>query len=197
MIEFFKLHKKELILSEKILLVPEIQKLLDFKSKGLKKSYDTSSLGFAGVRYIALMFDFDSPYANQEETYRDKTVRTICFKSFSDKDLESLFQSTEYGECLCVVKNLIQTPEERALLASEKVLNNISLFLDSTANIDIENLKVLMDAIKNIGAVNKSIREQREAIIQSRKQGEYLRGGGTKSFTENNKEIKEEVKEYE
>ena len=157
-----------------IVLIPEFKKVLD-----------TEKLGQTAMKWIALVFDYESPYRHYIENERIKVVS----KDLYDTDSWSGVNKPEMKTAVNKYKELQFDPLDEQLLAFNKKINEFTNLINNTFLND-ENAEMLQKLMIGVEKILKT----RQALLDAiERRGERQKIAGDKglSFLENRKKIKE------
>ena len=148
-----------------IVLVPEFKKVLD-----------TEKLGQTAMKWIALVFDYESPYRHYIENERIKVVSKDLYDTYSWSGVNK-------------PEELQFDPLDEQLLAFNKKINEFTNLINNTFLND-ENAEMLQKLMIGVEKILKT----RQALLDAiERRGERQKIAGDKglSFLENRKKIKE------
>ena len=157
-----------------IVLVPEFKKVLD-----------TEKLGQTAMKWIALVFDYDSPYRHYIENERIKVVSKDLYDTYSLSGVNKPEMKTAVNK----YKELQFDPLDEQLLAFNKKINEFTNLINNTFLND-ENAEMLQKLMIGVEKILKT----RQALLDAiERRGERQKIAGDKglSFLENRKKIKE------
>ncbi len=157
-----------------IVLVPEFKKVLD-----------TEKLGQTAMKWIALVFDYESPYRHYIENERIKVVSKDLYDTYSWSGVNKPEMKTAVNK----YKELQFDPLDEQLLAFNKKINEFTNLINNTFLND-ENAEMLQKLMIGVEKILKT----RQALLDAiERRGERQKIAGDKglSFLENRKKIKE------
>ena len=157
-----------------IVLVPEFKKVLD-----------TEKLGQTAMKWIALVFDYESPYRHYIENERIKVVSKDLYDTYSWSGVNKPEMKTAVNK----YKDLQFDPLDEQLIAFNKKINEITNLINNTFLND-ENAEMLQKLMIGVEKILKT----RQALLDAiERRGERQKIAGDKglSFLENRKKIKE------
>ena len=157
-----------------IVLVPEFKKVLD-----------TEKLGQTAMKWIALVFDYESPYRHYIENERIKVVSKDLYDTYSWSGVNKPEMKTAVNK----YKELQFDPLDEQLLAFNKKINEFTNLINNTFLND-ENEEMLQKLMIGVEKILKT----RQALLDAiERRGERQKIAGDKglSFLENRKKIKE------
>ena len=157
-----------------IVLVPEFKKVLD-----------TEKLGQTAMKWIALVFDYESPYRHYIENERIKVVSKDLYDTYSWSGVNKPEMKTAVNK----YKELQIDPLDEQLLAFNKKINEFTNLINNTFLND-ENAEMLQKLMIGVEKILKT----RQALLDAiERRGERQKIAGDKglSFLENRKKIKE------
>ena len=157
-----------------IVLVPEFKKVLD-----------TEKLGQTAMKWIALVFDYESPYRHYIENERIKVVSKDLYDTYSWSGVNKPEMKTAINK----YKELQFDPLDEQLLAFNKKINEFTNLINNTFLND-ENAEMLQKLMIGVEKILKTRQSLLDAIDR---RGERQKIAGDKglSFLERRKEIKE------
>ena len=157
-----------------IVLVPEFKKVLD-----------TEKLGQTAMKWIALVFDYESPYRHYIENERIKVVSKDLYDTYSWSGVNKPEMKTAVNK----YKELQFDPLDEQLLAFNKKINEFTNLINNTFLND-ENAEMLQKLMIGVEKILKTRQSLLDAIDR---RGERQKIAGDKglSFLERRKEIKE------
>ena len=157
-----------------IVLIPEFKKVLD-----------TEKLGQTAMKWIALVFDYESPYRHYIENERIKVVSKDLYDTYSWSGVNKPEMKTAVNK----YKELQFDPLDEQLLAFNKKINEFTNLINNTFLND-ENAEMLQKLMIGVEKILKT----RQALLDAiERRGERQKIAGAKglSFLENRKKIKE------
>ena len=157
-----------------IVLIPEFKKVLD-----------TEKLGQTAMKWIALVFDYESPYRHYIENERIKVVSKELYDTYSWSGVNKPEMKTAVNK----YKELQFDPLDEQLLAFNKKINEFTNLINNTFLND-ENAEMLQKLMIGVEKILKT----RQALLDAiERRGERQKIAGDKglSFLENRKKIKE------
>ena len=157
-----------------IVLVPEFKKVLD-----------SEKLGQTAMKWIALVFDYESPYRHYIENERIKVVSKDLYDTYSWSGVNKPEMKTAVNK----YKELQFDPLDEQLLAFNKKINEFTNLINNTFLND-ENAEMLQKLMIGVEKILKT----RQALLDAiERRGERQKIAGDKglSFLENRKKIKE------
>ena len=157
-----------------IVLIPEFKKVLD-----------TEKLGQTAMKWIALVFDYESPYRHYIENERIKVVSKDLYDTYS----WSGANKPEMKSAINKYKELQFDPLDEQLIAFNKKINEFTNLINNTFLND-ENAEMLQKLMIGVEKILKT----RQALLDAiERRGERQKIAGDKglSFLENRKKINE------
>ena len=157
-----------------IVLIPEFKKVLD-----------TEKLGQTAMKWIALVFDYESPYRHYIENERIKVVSKDLYDTYSWSGVNKPEMKTAINK----YKELQFDPLDEQLIAFNKKINEFTNLINNTFLND-ENAEMLQKLMIGVEKILKT----RQALLDAiERRGERQKIAGDKglSFLENRKKIKE------
>ena len=157
-----------------IVLVPEFKKVLD-----------SEKLGQTAMKWIALVFDYESPYRHYIENERIKVVSKDLYDTYRWSGVNKPEMKTAVNK----YKELQFDPLDEQLLAFNKKINEFTNLINNTFLND-ENAEMLQKLMIGVEKILKT----RQALLDAiERRGERQKIAGDKglSFLENRKKIKE------
>ena len=171
-----QINKKGDILKEDngIVLVPEFNLVLN-----------TERLGQTAMKWIAMVYDYESPYRHYTEKERIKAVS----KDLYDNYTWSGYKKSEMRSAIEKYKELQFDPLDEQLIAFNKKINEFTNLIDNTF-LNEENAEMLQ---KLMIGVEKILKTRQSLLDAIERRGERQKIAGDKglSFLENRKKIKE------
>ena len=157
-----------------VALIPEFKKVLE-----------TEKLGQIAMKWIAMVFDYESPYRHYTEKERIKAVSKDLYDSYT----WSGYNKPEMKEAIEKYKELQFDPLDEQLIAFNKKINEFTVLIDSMF-LNEENAELLQKLMIGVEKILKTRQSLLDAIDR---RGERQKIAGDKglSFLERRKEIKE------
>lgn len=157
-----------------VTLVPEFKAVLD-----------AEKLGQYAMKWIAMVYDYESPYRHYTEKERIKAVSMDLYKSYTwsgYKKPEMIVAANKY-------KELQFDPLDEQLIAFNKKINEFTNLIDGMF-LNEENAELLQ---KLMIGVEKILKTRQSLLDSIERRGERQKIAGNKglSFLENRKKIKE------
>tara|TARA_R100000808_G_C2151059_1_gene159978 strand:+ start:496 stop:1026 length:531 start_codon:yes stop_codon:yes gene_type:complete len=157
-----------------VVLVPEFKTVLE-----------TEKLGQTAMKWIALVYDYESPYRHYTEKERMKAVSMDLYNSYT----WSGHKKPEMKAAADKYKELQFDPLDEQLIAFNKKINEFTNLIDSMF-LNEENAELLQKLMIGVEKILKT-RQSLLDSIERRGQRQKIAGDKGLSFLENRKKIKE------
>jgi hypothetical protein len=155
--------------NDNIIITPEILTVPEFKAVWSRDKSRSKNTAFTQLSYIYHICDYNSPYANIEESRKKEYVGLDILKDSKYEPDDIMIRA------IGKYKELSQTPKERLLNAAKAKLDELAQFLKD-AKVGTDNVKAVLEVYKQLAASASSFDALEEAVKKERVEGEKIRG---------------------